>query len=421
MNIILLCYKLSPERGSEYAVAWNYIRNMSKFHKIHVLYGTDGTADGHEMRNWIKNNVETNMHYYHVTLAKDDLYASFTKWLYSKEKYIGFYLMYKVWHKEAYNTAKKIISKNRIDVIHYLNPIGFKEPGQCWKIKDIPYVWGPVQGVENWPIALFKAITMKGKIEALYRLFAHNAVLIGSASVRKAVKRADYIFGATPNTLHQFKRLYGKSLYYLPENGITKMNVYNPIKRLKGEPLQLLWAGKFEDRKCVHLIIKALGLLKGENWELTLCGSGHLMGGVKKQLHELGIEEQVCLKGRVQREDVQRCFQKAHLHLISSMSEATTTVLFEAMSWGVPTLTLDHCGMSGVVCEKCGIKIPINSYEQVIRDIALAIKDMINNSEKVEILSKGVLECSRDYLWEKRVEQFNNAYENVTHYRKRNL
>jgi glycosyltransferase involved in cell wall biosynthesis len=385
---------------------------MSAYHEFHVIYGHDGTPDLREMDDWIKAHPYENIHYYPVTIP-DGRYANFTKWLYRHEKYIGFYLMYKLWHKEAYYTALNIKSRVGIDVIHYLNPIGFKEPGECWRIKDIPYIWGPVQGVENWPISLYRAITIKGKIEALYRLIAHNAVLVGSIKVRRAVKRADYIFGATPRTLKQFNVIYGKKLDYLPENGLMKMNVTKPIYRVEGEPLQLIWAGKFEDRKCVHLLLAALSLIKEGNWNLTLCGTGLLEGKVKQFIAKEQIDHKVCLKGKISREEVQQCFKKAHLHVISSMSEATTTVLLESMSWGVPTLTLDHCGMSGVVCEKCGIKIPIKSYHQVVHDMASAIKNLIDQPSKVKDLSEGVIECSRQYMWDNRAERFNRAYNSI--------
>ena len=103
--------------------------------------------------------------------------------------------------------------------------------------------------------------------------------------------------------------------------------------------------------------------------------------------------------------------KSSHLHVISSLGEATTTVLFEAMSYGVPTMTLDHCGMAGVVCEECGIKIPIHSYEQVVSDIAKNIDYLIENPEKIQQLSQGVLECSKKHMWENRVKIFNEVYE----------
>lgn len=37
-NILVLSFAISPVKGSEYAVGWNYIRHMSKYHKLFVLY-----------------------------------------------------------------------------------------------------------------------------------------------------------------------------------------------------------------------------------------------------------------------------------------------------------------------------------------------------------------------------------------------
>ena len=40
MNILVMAYAISPYRGSEYAVAWNYVMHMSKNNNLTVLYGT---------------------------------------------------------------------------------------------------------------------------------------------------------------------------------------------------------------------------------------------------------------------------------------------------------------------------------------------------------------------------------------------
>ena len=38
-NILVLAYQLSPTKGSEYSVAWNYVTRMSKYNRLTVLYG----------------------------------------------------------------------------------------------------------------------------------------------------------------------------------------------------------------------------------------------------------------------------------------------------------------------------------------------------------------------------------------------
>ena len=58
MKIIIITYPVSPFRGSEYSVSWNYITEMSKYHELFVLYGTSGNGLGNvsELQEWLKNN-----------------------------------------------------------------------------------------------------------------------------------------------------------------------------------------------------------------------------------------------------------------------------------------------------------------------------------------------------------------------------
>ena len=46
MRILVHAYQLSPYKGSEYSVAWNYIMEMGKEHSITVLYGANGNNMG---------------------------------------------------------------------------------------------------------------------------------------------------------------------------------------------------------------------------------------------------------------------------------------------------------------------------------------------------------------------------------------
>lgn len=103
--------------------------------------------------------------------------------------------------------------------------------------------------------------------------------------------------------------------------------------------------------------------------------------------------------------------QTFHLHIISSLSEANTTVIFEAMSCGVPTMSLDHCGMHDVICERCGIKIPVHSYRQVVRDMGAQLQHLIRNPHILKSLSDGVLQCVPAFRWENRIELFNELYD----------
>ena len=54
-KILVLAYMLSPYKGSEFSVAWNYVTNMSRDNDLTVLYGISGAHMGEcrEMEEYI--------------------------------------------------------------------------------------------------------------------------------------------------------------------------------------------------------------------------------------------------------------------------------------------------------------------------------------------------------------------------------
>lgn len=398
-TIILVTYDISPYRGSEASVSWNYVYNMGEYHKVIVLYGRgkdeiEKYLESHQMPNVKFINIP------YVSLQGSGLLLD-----------IKYNLNYRRWHYQTYLKAKELVNNEHVDIIHYLNPIVFKEPGYCWYIKKVPYVWGPIQGVENRPLALFPALSPKGKINALARRLVHNGMLMCLPRVRKALKRADAVFAATPNTVKQLKRIHHKDAIYLPENGILKMERTEPITM--NDTLNLIWVGSIDERKALGILISALGKVKNNNWHLNVLGEGPLRGKCEALADELGISERITFHGKVDRAQVQLVFGQSQVHVISSLGEATTTVLWEAFSKAIPTITLDHCGMAGVVSSECGIKIPIRSYQQVLNDIAFAIDDLMEHPEKVTRLSQGTIECAKKFMWKNRIALYDKVYDKV--------
>lgn len=414
MKILLITYPVSPYRGSEFSVSWNYIVNMSREHELFVLYGTSGGGLGNvgELKGWLQTHILDSVHFIDVQMPDNALSRVLARLRAFNYKF-GSFFQYKYWHRQVYHKALEIVKSDSIDIVHYLNPIGFKEPSECWRIKDVPYVWGPVQGVENRPLCLYKALGVSGCVDALVRLIVHNGMLLLSPKIRKAVKRTDCMFAATPNTIRQMKRVFGKDTIYLPENGIQKMNRTEPITYNEGDVLRIVWCGSVCYRKGLILLLDALSKVKSRQWCLNVIGGGNLLPKLKGYAANHGIGENIIWHGSVSREQVFRLMTGSHLHVISSLGDATTTVLLEAMSFAVPTMTLDHCGMAGVVSEKCGIKIPIHSYSQVVNDMAASIEAIINEPERINCLSQGVIECSKKYLWKNRISVFDKAYESV--------
>lgn len=399
-NVLLVTYEISPYKGSESSVSWNYVLKMQHFHKLTVLYNKGKEDIEHYLQTEKMDNV-TFCNLSSQPTARNGLI-----------RHISHNLNYMKWHKRAYTQAKEWIKNGEIDIVHYLNPIGFKEPGYLWKL-SIPYVWGPIQAVENRPLVLFPALSFKEKTNALLRRIIHNSAFILLPRVRQAMHRADYLFAATPNTVRMIKKYYGRESFYLPENGILQMERTKPIDYQEGETLQIVWIGALCPRKALVILLDALSRTRNRQWQLSVIGKGYLFQQLKRESEQLGIDGHITWHGNVPRTEVLRLIQTAHLHVISSLGEGNPTVLWEAMSWAVPTMTLDHCGMVGVVCEKCGIKIPIHSYKQVVTDIAGHIDHLIEQPEIIGQLSHGVIECSEKFMWSNRIKRFNDVYDQI--------
>lgn len=399
-NVLLVTYEISPYQGSESSVSWNYVLKMQHFHKLTVLYNKGKEDIEHYLQTEKMDNV-TFCNLSSQPTARNGLI-----------RHISHNLNYMKWHKRAYTQAKEWIKNGEIDIVHYLNPIGFKEPGYLWKL-SIPYVWGPIQAVENRPLVLFPALSFKEKTNALLRRIIHNSAFILLPRVRQAMHRADYLFAATPNTVRMIKKYYGRESFYLPENGILQMERTKPIDYQEGETMQIVWIGALCPRKALVILLDALSRTRNRQWQLSVIGKGYLFQQLKRESEQLGIDGHITWHGNVPRTEVLRLIQTAHLHVISSLGEGNPTVLWEAMSWAVPTMTLDHCGMVGVVCEKCGIKIPIHSYKQVVTDMAGHIDHLIEQPETIGQLSHGVIECSEKFMWSNRIKIFNDVYDQI--------
>lgn len=404
MNILVFSNAISPYHGSEFAVGWNYVKYMSKRHKLYVLYGGN--------KEYIEKYTETSK-LENVTFIYAGNHQSSINWTkYPYLSRIRVIIAHKIWHKRVFNMACELLKKYNIDIIHFLNPIGFKEPGYLWLL-DKPYIWGPIQGVENYPLCLYSTLSIKGLIEGLTRFCILNYKFFFDRRVVKSIKRADLLLSATPKTQHDLLRYHKKKSFYIPENAIENIETTLPIKYIKGECLNIISVGNLCDRKGFILqlkTVKRLLQLGYTNFKWVIVGSGYNENLLKRYVNKHSLSGNIIFTGQINRNEVQSFFRMSHLNIISSLSEATTTVLWESMSKGIPTMTLDHCGMSGVLSDNDSFKIKVRRASKVISDMSNVISNILNNPSIIEEKSRNTILLATKYTWEQRVDTIDNLY-----------
>lgn len=412
-TVLLLAYSVSPIRGSEYSVGWNYIKEMSKDHDLIVLYGLAGDHMG---------DLDE------VALSKTCQDLPNVEWIPVRPNFVAnllntpnrkgffvysFYLAYRFWHQQAYRIAKNLVQSRSVDLIHFLCPIGFREPGYLWKI-DKPYIWGPVGGNDNRSAMLVREKGLISTIKILLRNTVNSFQFKFSPRVRRAFRRADLLLSSTSSVGSLIKKSYGIDSIAMPENAITDdmMERQRVISVIPNTPVNFIWVGSLVERKSLDILIRALAPLKNKQWSLMVIGDGPLKSSSIEMAHAFGLSEKISWTGKIPRKLVEEHYQKAHVHVITSLLEANTTVIWEAMSFGIPTITLDHFGMHDTVCEECGVKIsPVGPLRRIVEELTKKISFLIDNPEQIQRLSQGVHVCSSKYTWSKQRTNWHQHYE----------
>lgn len=410
-RILVLAYQISTYRGSEYSVGWNYIVNMSKDNELVVFYGTSGNhmGDTEELEKYLLVNNIQNVTF--IAVKPNSLTKKLNK---LNEKDIlnySFYLAYNNWHKQVYKVVKDLVENEKFDLIHFLNPIGYREPGYLWKL-NLPYIWGPIGGTNNVPKVLMESLALKGKIKLGFRTIVNFIQLRINPRLKHAINRSDVLLTSTTIDQFNLKRIYNKECAYLPENGIINGNRINIEKTNIAGKIKIIWIGRIDANKALIILLKALVKVNQlSNIHLDIVGTGNLKESLEIFAEENLLSKNVTWHGSIPREKVFELLSKSQLHVITSLIEANTTVIWEAMSVGVPTMSLDHCGMHDTICEKCGVKIPIIAYEQVTNEIAVQLDKFVLNPLELNNLSNGVIECAKKYNWDSRRDFFNQMYD----------
>lgn len=421
-KILVLAYMLSPYKGSEISVAWNYVTNMAKTNDLTVLYGVSGAHMGNceEMEIYIQKHPIPGVQLIPVYPNK---WANILNWPNRHDIFVyTFYYAYQVWQKLAYKKAKELIKENDYDIIHYVGMIGYREPGYLWKL-GLPYIWGPVSGANNAPRQLMKRMPLLGKLKQSFRSIANTIQFHTKIRLRKALEHTDILLTATSENQAKFKMVHHKESICIPENcivGETKLDYTkfeNPLK------YKFIVVGTLDARKSVSIFIEALTHVHHKDMiHVDIVGGGPLKEMLIRYANDNNLNGMITWYGQLPREKAVKVFNSAHLHVITSVSEGNPTTIWEAMSYGVPTMSFDHCGMHDTLCERCGIRIPIaKRYEDCVLAVAKEIDNLLEHPERFRQLAEGTLECAKTYTWAERELFLNNLYDQLLASKRNNI
>lgn len=238
---------------------------------------------------------------------------------------------------------------------------------------------------------------------------------------KKSIEKADKII-----TVSNFVKQNLISIYKLPDSKISV--IYNGIHpedyecpenevwkiksmlNITNQPA-ILFVGRLEPRKGVHLLLKAFKLiLKHKKCKLIITGSGK-QNLFKKLAKSLNVEKQTIFTGYVSNTTLKKLYNACNVLVIPSLFEGFSITALEAMAAGKPIVASNIGGIPEII--KDGVHGKLVDPRKT-EDLAEALMLFIDNPKLAEeIGEKNKKYVAENFKWEKTAKLTEKIYENL--------
>jgi colanic acid/amylovoran biosynthesis glycosyltransferase len=205
---------------------------------------------------------------------------------------------------------------------------------------------------------------------------------------------------------------------------------YQPRHRDDGDPLRILMAGRFTEKKGFPYAIDAFArfLENGGDGELTLIGGSRseqaerdFRTALRKRAAGHGIEDAVHLRGFLPYADLIQAYLDHHVFLSPSVEAengdnegGAPVTLIEASATGMPIVSTFHCDIPEVVVDG---KTGLLAKERDVSTLAVHLETLSRNPDRIhELGSAGRKRIEEEYSAEVQGQNLDNIYSYIVRY-----
>jgi glycosyltransferase involved in cell wall biosynthesis len=400
MKVLLIAHSISPLRGSEPGLGWNWASFLSRHHEIWVISHPEFRT---EVDEHLARHPNPNLHI---------LWLRGSNWNPAKGPQ-GIAFHYVKWLRQAERLAKELKARISFDIVHHVSFASVSVPSRLWQL-GTPFVWGPLGGAQTCPGSLISLFGSDQLYEHMRTL--RVKLLPYFPSLRKAVKEASVLLATNYETQRMLLAAGGRDVPLFWDNGIPDdMLPAGPEIRAASSTVKVLWASKLEKRKALPLALQAISLVDRRlPVELVVAGDGPQREESLKRAAELGVNDRVRFLGHMRPTEMQQQFKAADIFLFTSVRDSCASVVLEAMAHALPVITLDLHGVGAYMPAAAGIKIPVTNVDRVAQELAHSIRELALNDKLRR--EKGIegWKYSRQRQWSARAKMMTDIYQNCT-------
>lgn len=447
LKILVNAYACCPDMGSEQGMSWHFIKRIAERCEVFVITESEYRQKNMEAVTFdVNDSLGTNrhgltrelcgrIHFTFVDVGKDEEECRKIRGMCWHQGNWGFYVYYSRWQRKAAQKAREIIHEQEltghgIDLMHQLNMAGFREPGLLYQINEervvdgkhkIPLVWGPMTGYGSIPFSFMRPGGVKFTAFYLLKNLLNDVQLLLHPRVRRMIRASDKLLAATPEMREGVRKYYAMEVEHMNETGCVDVDIHydNEVvtERRNRQAFKVIWVGRFIYTKQLRLALKTIARIRSlEELEFHVVGRGFAdsdMSEMQSFADSLGIGSVCHWHGQIANIEVQRLMRDSDVFFFTSIFEATSTVILEAIQNRLPVVCFDRCGFGPVVDESIGVKIDCVSPKKAVEDFAEAITYLYNHREVLEKMRSNCVKKQRLLSWNSKIERLMEIYEEL--------
>ena len=190
-------------------------------------------------------------------------------------------------------------------------------------------------------------------------------------------------------------------------------NAYN--EKNENEECVFLVAGRMIYRKGVDFLFDALMRIPPETrYQVKVVGDGPELEHLRKRCKDnSNLSEHVCCMGSIPYMEMEKEYASANVFIMPSIRETTGTVLLEAMSKGIPVITINKFGGATLFDENTGWLYEGNTKEEYIENLKQAILECISNPDEIVRRGMNARKKAENYTWQEKNKKYQRIYDDL--------
>jgi glycosyltransferase involved in cell wall biosynthesis len=410
-RIIMSAYACEPNAASEPCAGWNYALQAARHgNEVHVVTRANNRA---RIEPELARHPVANLHFHYLDLPAVFLRAK------KAAGHYGLVAYYYVWQVALAFVAARLHRKCRFDLAHHATFINDWMPSGL-VVLPIPFLWGPVGGSTNQlprqidlrlPAYARRHERARSGVQRLLRAADPLVVATRSRAARVLVFTKEAMNGIPAR-----QRGKAKSIIHI---GVSESELRQaPVSVPPADEMRVVMGGRLVHWKGFDLALEGFaGYLRqcSTAGRLIITGEGPYQPVLKDLAARLGIESRVDFLGRLPtRTDVCALLRTCSLYSLPTLRDGPLMAVLEAMAMGLPVLCMRFGSTNEMVPDSAGLKIELNSRDQVVSDIARALAWAATHRDDLRVMGERArAHVARFYTWDRIGDEIQAVYEEM--------